>query len=43
MWMGMRRFTRLTNTFSKKAEKHSHTLILYFMRCDFVRIQQILR
>ena len=32
MRMGMRRFTRLTNAFSKKLESHYHALSLYFVR-----------
>ena len=31
MRMGMRRFTRLTNAFSKKVENHEHAIALYFM------------
>jgi hypothetical protein len=31
MRMGMRRFTRLTNGFSKKLENHGHMVALYFM------------
>ena len=31
MRMGMRRFTRLTNAFSKKIENHLHMLSLYFV------------
>lgn len=37
MRMGMRRFTRLTNGFSKKAENHAHAVSLYFMHYNFCR------
>ena len=37
MRMGMRRFTRLTNAFSKKLENHIHMLSLYFVYYNFVR------
>ena len=43
MRMGMRRFTRLTNAFSKKVENHLHMLSLYFMYYNFVRIHKSLR
>jgi IS1 family transposase len=43
MRMGMRRFTRLTNAFSKKLENHIHALSIYFMHYNFVRIHQTLR
>ena len=43
MRMGMRRFTRLTNAFSKKLENHMHALPIYFMHYNFVRIHQTLR
>ncbi len=43
MWMGMRRFTRLTNAFSKKIESHLHMLSLYFVHYNFVRVHKTLR
>jgi hypothetical protein len=42
MRMEMRRFTRLTNAFSKKLENHMHALSIYFMHDNFVRIHQTL-
>ncbi len=43
MRMGMRRFTRLTNAFSKKAENHVHAISLHFMYYNFCRIHQTIR
>lgn len=43
MRMGMRRFTRLTNGFSKKWENHEHAVALHFMHYNFCRIHQTLR
>jgi IS1 family transposase len=39
MRMGMRRFTRLTNAFSKKVENLQHALALHFMHYNFCRVQ----
>lgn len=41
--MGVRRFTRLTNAFSKKLENHFHMLAIYFMFYNFVRVHKTLR
>lgn len=41
--MGNRRFTRLTNAFSKKVENHLHMLSLYFVHYNFCRIHKSLR
>jgi IS1 family transposase len=43
MRMSMRRFTRLTNGFSKKIENHCHSIALYFMYYNFARVHQTLR
>jgi hypothetical protein len=43
MRMSMRRFTRLTNGFSKKIENHGHAVALHFMCYNFVRVHQTLR
>src|SRR6266700_8416712 len=43
MRMGMRRFTRLTNAFSKKIENHAYAVAVHFMYMNYVRIHQTLR
>lgn len=43
MCIGMLRFTRLTNAFNKKLANHVHTLSLYFVHYNFVRIHKLLR
>ncbi len=39
----MRRFTRLTNGFSKKIDNHVHMLSLYFVHYNFCRIHKSLK
>src|SRR5262249_45216869 len=43
MRMHMRRFTRLTNAFSKKIENHFYAVALHSIYYNFVRIHQTLR
>lgn len=43
MRMQMRRFTRLTNAFSKKIENHAYAVALHFMHYNFCRIHKSLR
>jgi IS1 family transposase len=42
MRMSMRRFTRLTNAFSKKIENHEYAIALYFMHYNFARTHKSL-
>ena len=39
----MRRFTRLTNAFSKKVENHEHSVALHFMHYNFCRQHKSLK
>jgi hypothetical protein len=39
----MRRFTRLTNGFSKKVENHAHAIAIHYMHYNFCRVHQTLR
>jgi hypothetical protein len=41
--MHTRRFTRLTNAFSKKVENHAHAVALFAMYYNFVRVHKTLR
>jgi IS1 family transposase len=43
MRMAMRRFTRLTNAFSKKLDNHAHIVALYALWYNFVRVHKTLR
>ena len=43
MRMGVRRFTRLTNTFSKKVANHRAAVALHFMHYNFCRVHQTLK
>ena len=42
MLMGMRRFTRLTNGFSKKADNLKHAVALHYMYYNFARVHKTL-
>ena len=37
MWTGRRRFTRLTNGFSRKLDNHMAAIALYFLHYNFAR------
>lgn len=43
MRMSMRRFSRLTNGFSKKVENHAYAVALHFLHYNFARVHQTLR
>jgi len=43
MRMSMRRFTRLTNGFSKKLGNHGHAVAIHYMHYNFCRIHKTLR
>jgi hypothetical protein len=43
MRMANRRFTRLTNAFSKKFDNHVHMVALYTVWCNWVRVHKTLR
>lgn len=43
MRMHMRRFTRLTNGFSKKVENHSHMVALYCVWYNWMKVHKTLR
>jgi len=43
MRMSIRRFTRLTNAFSKKIENHAAAVAIWFMYYNFCRVHQTLR
>ena len=41
--MGLRRYTRLTNAFSRKIENHSAAVALYYFAYNFIKIHDTLR
>jgi hypothetical protein len=43
MRMGNRRYTRLTNAFSRKIENHAASIALYYFSYNFVKIHRTLR
>jgi hypothetical protein len=43
MRMHMRRFTRLTNAFSKKIENHCYAIVLHFVYYNFGKFHKTLR
>jgi hypothetical protein len=43
MRMHMRRFTRLTNRFTKKVENHAHAVALHYVHHNFAKVHTTLR
>lgn len=43
MRMEIRRFTRMTNAFSKKLENHMHAVSFYFMVYNFIKIHKSIK
>jgi hypothetical protein len=42
MHMSMRRFTRLTNGFSRKVDNHAHMVAIHFMHYNFAKVHKTL-
>jgi hypothetical protein len=43
MRMGMRRFTRLTNAFSKRLANHKHAVALHYFHYNFIRVHHTIK